>query len=84
MKGIGRSCCGAFESCRATKSGSDQARAACVVVGTQNKCFAFAGANWVLSATEQAARVQVFANCYGQACTVSSGCDSEISRQTAP
>jgi uncharacterized protein DUF4189 len=75
----------AFESCRATKSGSDQARAACVVVGTfQNKCFAFAGANWVLSETEQVARVQASANCYGRACTVSSGCDGEISRQTAP
>jgi uncharacterized protein DUF4189 len=66
----------ALELCRATKSGSDQARSACVVVGTfQNQCFAFAGANWVLAATEQAARVQASANCYDRACTVSSGCD---------
>ena len=75
----------ALESCRAVKNGSDQARAACVVVGTfENKCFAFAGANWVLSETEQVARVQASANCYGRTCTVSSGCDGEISRQMAP
>jgi hypothetical protein len=75
----------ALESCRATKNGSEQARAACVVVATfQNKCFAFAGAHWVLSTTEQVARVLAFANCYGRACTVSSGCDGEISRQKTP
>ena len=47
----------------------------------QNQCFAFAGANWVLPATEQAARVQASANCYGRGCTVSSGCDG--SRQAS-
>jgi hypothetical protein len=71
-----------LESCRSAKSGSDEAQSACVVVGTfQNQCFAFAGANWVLAATEQAARVQASANCYGRACTVSSGCDGQSSRQ---
>ena len=75
----------ALESCRSAKSGSDQARSACVVVGTfQNQCFAFAGANWVLAATEHAARVQASANCYGQACTISSGCDGQSSRQMTP
>jgi hypothetical protein len=75
----------ALESCRATKNGSDQARAACVVVATfENKCFAFAGAHWVLSPTEQAARVLALANCYGRACTVSSGCDRHMSKQTTP
>jgi len=58
----------ALESCRSAKCGSDKARSACVVVGTfQNQCFAFAGANWVLAATEQAARAQAVANCYGRA-----------------
>ena len=53
----------ALSSCRSAKSGSDQARSACVVVGTfQNECFAFAEAKWVLAATEQAARVQASAN----------------------
>ena len=75
----------ALESCRSAKSGSDQARSACVVVGTfQNQCFAFAGANWVLAATEQAARVQASANCYGRACTISSGCDGQSGRQMTP
>jgi Putative ParB-like nuclease len=58
----------ALESCRSAKCESDKARSACVVVGTfQNQCFAFAGANWVLAATEQAARAQAVANCYGRA-----------------
>ena len=75
----------ALESCRSAKSGSDQARSACVVVATfQNQCFAFAGANWVLAATEQAARVQAFANCYGRACTIGSGCDGQSSTQMTP
>ena len=68
----------AVESCRTAKGGSDQARSTCVVVSTfQNQCFAFAGAHWVLSATEEAARVQAFARCYGRACAVSSGCDGK-------
>ena len=50
----------------------------------QNQCFAFAGANWVLAATEQAAQVQAVANCYGRACTVSSGCDGQSNRQMTP